>query len=100
MEKLLKILQDIGAYMSIKIHFLYSHPDKFLDSCGNVSDKQEERFHQDIKTMEKRYLGRWDKKKKNDGRLLLEYQKGLKYYWTWQLRKRIFFWPWYMLCSR
>ena len=31
-EKLLKSLQDIGTNMSIKVHFLYSHLDKFLDN--------------------------------------------------------------------
>ena len=43
-EKLLKSLQDIGANMSIKVHFLYSHLNKFLDNCDNVSDDQEQ-FH-------------------------------------------------------
>ena len=52
-EKLLKCLQDIDTNMSIKVHFLHSHLDKFLDNCSNVSDEQSERFHKDIKTMEK-----------------------------------------------
>ena len=42
MEKLLKSLQDIGANMSIKVHFLHSHLDKFLDNCSDVSDEQGE----------------------------------------------------------
>ena len=53
MEKLLKSLQDIGADMSIKVHFLHSHQDKFPDNCGDVSDEQGERCYQDIKTMER-----------------------------------------------
>ena len=52
LEKLLKSLQDIGTNMSIKVHFLHSYLDKFLDNCGNVSDEQGEQFYQDIKTME------------------------------------------------
>ena len=48
-EKLLKSLQDTGANMSNKIHFLHSHLDKFLDNCGDVNG---ELFH--IKTMEER----------------------------------------------
>ena len=52
-EKLLKSLQEIGADMSIKVHFLYL--DKFLDNCSDVSDQQGEQFHLDIKTMEKCY---------------------------------------------
>ena len=61
-EKLLKNLQDVGVNMSIKVHFLHKHLDKFLDNCGEVSDEQGERFHQDIKTMEERYQGRWEKR--------------------------------------
>ena len=40
--------------MNIKAHFLHSYLDKFPDNCGDVSDEQE-RFHQDIKTMKERY---------------------------------------------
>ena len=32
--------------------------DQFPD-FGDVSDEQDERFHQDIKIMEERYQGRW-----------------------------------------
>ena len=39
-EKLLKSLQDIGAHMSINVHFLLNHLDKFPDNCGDVSDEQ------------------------------------------------------------
>ena len=52
--------RDIGANMSIKVHFLHSHLDRFPENCGDVSDEQGERFHQDIKEMEERYQGRWD----------------------------------------
>ena len=58
-EKLLKSLQNIGANMNIKVHFIHSHLDKFPDNCGNVSDEQEQ-FHQDIQTMEEHYQGWWD----------------------------------------
>ena len=33
-EKLLISLQDIGANICIKVHFLHNHLDKFLDNCG------------------------------------------------------------------
>ena len=46
--------------MSIKVHFLFSHLDKFPDNLGDHSDEQGERFHQDLKVMEDRYKGRWD----------------------------------------
>ena len=47
--------------MSVKVHFLHSHLDKFLDNCSNVSNEQREQFHQNIKTMEERYQGWWEK---------------------------------------
>ena len=59
-ESLLKNLRDLGANMSIKVHFLQSHLDRFPENCGDVSDEQGERFHQDLKKMEERYQGRWD----------------------------------------
>lgn len=45
--------------MSIKLHYLHSHLDRFSDNMGDVSDEHGERFHQQIATMEKRYSGRW-----------------------------------------
>jgi len=58
--KLLSTLQDMGANMSIKLHMLYSHLDRFTENLGDLSDEQGERFHQDISEMEVRYQGRWD----------------------------------------
>jgi hypothetical protein len=46
--------------MSVKMHFLSSHLDYFPDNCGDTSEEQGERFHQDIRVMEERYQGRWD----------------------------------------
>ena len=46
--------------MSVKVHFLYSHLDYFPENLGAFSEEQGERFHQDIKVMEKRYQGRWN----------------------------------------
>ena len=43
------------------MHFPHGHLDNFPENCGDVSDEQCERFHQDIKVMEERYQGRWDK---------------------------------------
>ena len=59
-EKLLKNFQKLGARMSVKMHFLRSHLDYFPQNCGDLSEKQGERFHQDIRVMEERYQGRWD----------------------------------------
>lgn len=46
--------------MSLKIHFLDSHLKFFPDNLGDVSDEHGERFHQQIKTIERRYQGFWD----------------------------------------
>ena len=46
--------------MSVKMHFLNSHLEYFPDNCGKYSEEQGERFHQDITTMEQRYLGHWN----------------------------------------
>ncbi|GFU57687.1 uncharacterized protein TNCV_3638421 [Trichonephila clavipes] len=46
--------------MSVKVHFLHSHLDYFPENVGAVSEEQGERFHQDIKEMERRYQGRWN----------------------------------------
>ena len=35
-------------------------PRFFPDNLGDVSEEQSERFHQDIRLMEKRYQGRWN----------------------------------------
>lgn len=57
---LLNNYQALGARMSIKMHFLSSHLDYFPENCGDFSEEQGERFHQDIRVMEERYQGRWD----------------------------------------
>jgi hypothetical protein len=43
--------------MNLKIHFLNSHLDFLTKNLGAVSEEQGERFHQDIKEMERRYQG-------------------------------------------
>ena len=48
----------LGINMSIKVHFIHSHLDRFPKNFGDVSDEQGDRFHHDIKTMEVRYQGR------------------------------------------
>ncbi|GBN99790.1 hypothetical protein AVEN_169542-1 [Araneus ventricosus] len=45
--------------MSLEVHFLDSHLDSFPEKLGGVSEEQGERFHQDIKEMERRYQGKW-----------------------------------------
>lgn len=53
--------------MSTKIHFLHQHLDFFKDNLGKISDEHGERFHQQIKLIEQRFLG------KNDEHMMAEY---------------------------
>ena len=66
---MLSKFQSLGAKMSIKIHYLFSHLDRFPENLGELSEEQGERFHQDIKVMEERYQAMGHP---HDGGLLLE----------------------------
>ena len=59
-EEMLSHFQRLGCNMNIKVHFLYSYLDRFPANLGDLSEEQGERFHQDIRTMEERFQGRWD----------------------------------------
>jgi hypothetical protein len=55
---MLEEFKVLGCLMSLKIHFLNSHLDFFPENLGAESEEQGERFHQDIKEMERRYQDR------------------------------------------
>ncbi|GBN56171.1 hypothetical protein AVEN_21591-1 [Araneus ventricosus] len=59
-EEMIKNFNILGCSKSLKVHFLDSHLDYFLENLSAVSEEQGERFHQDIKEMKKRYLGKWN----------------------------------------
>ncbi|GBN80326.1 hypothetical protein AVEN_27723-1 [Araneus ventricosus] len=46
--------------MSLKFHFLNSHLDYFPENLGAISEEHGERFHQDIKEMERLYRRKWN----------------------------------------
>ena len=50
-QKLLDNFQALGINMSIKVHFLHSHLDRFPENLDDVSDEQGDRVHQDIKVI-------------------------------------------------
>lgn len=60
-KQLIDSYEDMGCNMSYKVHLLSEHLDDFPDSCADYSDEMGERFHQDIKVIEKRYQGRFNK---------------------------------------
>ena len=41
----------LNVHMSIKIHFLFSHVDRFPENLGAINHEQGERFQQDIKSL-------------------------------------------------
>jgi hypothetical protein len=63
---MLEKLQILECNMSLKLHFLHFHLDYFPKNLGDLSEEHGERFHQDVKEMERRYQGRWDVSMKAD----------------------------------
>jgi hypothetical protein len=59
-KNMLLAFKNLGCKMSIKVHYLHSHLDRFPDNLGDYSEEQGERFHQDLRTIEERYKGHWD----------------------------------------
>ena len=57
-QKMIDSFQAINAKMSLKVHILYNHLDEFVDNLGAYSEQHGERFHQDLREMEKRYAGK------------------------------------------
>jgi len=70
--KMVENFQALGCNMNLKLHFLDSHIDYFPMNLGAYSEEQGERFHQDIKEMERRYQGMGCQ---YDGRFLLELEE-------------------------
>jgi len=50
----------LSCNMSLKLHFLASHLDYFPLNLEAVSEEHGERFHQDLKNVERCYQGHWD----------------------------------------
>lgn len=49
---MVKIFDEVGCLMNLKLRFLFSHLDYFTISLGDNSEEQGERFHKDIKEIE------------------------------------------------
>ena len=56
-KELLESFQSLGARMFVKMHFLCWHLDYFSDNCGDYSEEQGERSHQDHCQMKERNRG-------------------------------------------
>ncbi|XP_076030793.1 uncharacterized protein LOC143018986 isoform X1 [Oratosquilla oratoria] len=65
-QDLVKAFGAMGCKMSLKVHMLDAHQDKFKDNFGAYSEVQGERFLQDMKEIEWRYQGHHNKKMMGD----------------------------------
>ena len=54
-DELMENFFQIGESMSVKMHFLRSYLDYFLENCGDFNEEQGEHLHQDISDMEKHH---------------------------------------------
>ncbi|GBN17383.1 hypothetical protein AVEN_39644-1 [Araneus ventricosus] len=54
-QRMLTAHEAQGCKMSLKIHFLHSHIDCFPETLGAYNEEQGERFHQDVRNIERRY---------------------------------------------
>ncbi|KAL7837429.1 hypothetical protein SRHO_G00271400 [Serrasalmus rhombeus] len=65
-QTLIKNYAAMGCRMSLKIHILDAHLDKFKQNMGAYSEEQGERFHQDIMNFECRYQGQYNENMMGD----------------------------------
>ena len=59
-ENMLACFEVLGCHMSLKVYFLHTHLHYFPQNLGDMSEEHDERFHQDIKSIETRHQGQWD----------------------------------------
>lgn len=57
-NNMLSAYHAMGCRMSIKLHHLHAHLERFPSNLGQMSDEQGERFHQEIFRIEQRYIGK------------------------------------------
>ncbi|KAL6465610.1 hypothetical protein MHYP_G00257430 [Metynnis hypsauchen] len=65
-QTLIKNYAAMGCRMSLKIHILDAHLDKFKENMGAYSEEQGELFHQDIMNFERRYQGEYNENMMGD----------------------------------
>ena len=65
-ETLVNNYSKMGCRMSLKVHILDAHLDKFKENIGAYSEEQGERFHQDILDFERRYQGQYNENMTGD----------------------------------
>ncbi|GBM29703.1 hypothetical protein AVEN_156889-1 [Araneus ventricosus] len=56
-QRILTTHEALGCKMRLKVHFLHSHIDCFPENVEAYSYEHSERFHQDVRDIERRYQG-------------------------------------------
>ena len=60
-EERVNAYEKMGCRMSLNLYIFHSHIDEFKDNLVDYLEGQGERFHQDVKSFEKRYKGQYNK---------------------------------------
>ena len=60
-QTFIKNYAKMGCRMSLKVHILDAHLDKFKENMEAYSEEQGKYFHQDILDFEHRYRGQYNK---------------------------------------
>ena len=82
-RKLVSNYKEQGCLMSLKLHYVSDHLDKFPANCGLMSEQQGERFHQQLSWLEKFY------NKSADGlRMLADFCWRLRSQTDWSILSR------------
>lgn len=79
----------MGCNMSLKLHMLASHLDKFKSNLGAYYEEHGERFHQDIKNFERRFQGQYNENMMGDYVWNLVRDSNEDY--SWKTRKNLHF---------
>jgi hypothetical protein len=69
----------MGCRISLKVHILDAHLDKFKEDTAAYSEEQGGRFHQDILDFECRYQGQYNENMMGDYILGLNRESDLQY---------------------
>ena len=57
-ERMIRDFKELNVLMSVKLHYLHCHLDKFRESCGGYGEEQGENFHKEMSVFERRYKGK------------------------------------------
>ena len=65
-RNLIENYERMGCRMSLKVHVLDAHLQKFKENLGDFSEEHGECFHQDVLLLERRYKGAYNENMMGD----------------------------------